>query len=725
MRTGRGWRSNPAGPTRSEAERPMTPETSARPDLAARDRARPVVEHAGPAVDCGRYPAKRIAGDTVLVHADAFADGHDLVTAEVRWRGPSAGTWASEPMRSVGNDRWEGSFKVAHPGRYEFAVRAGLDRFATWVHDLTAKVDAGQDVTVDLLVGERLLTTASRRARGPARAELRRAAARLRALSLSAQRTSSSDQASPALPASPSPSDPPPPATGSAEAVALVHDDSLRALASRHQDAGPWVSSETLHVEVARLRAGFGSWYELFPRSASADPARPGRLTDVVARLPDIARMGFDVLYLPPIHPIGHTNRKGPDGARTAGPDDPGSPWAIGSEAGGHTAVAPSLGSLDDVGALIEKAADHGIEVALDLALQCSPDHPWVTEHPTWFRRLPDGSIACAENPPKRYEDVYPIDFETADWAELWLALLGVVTFWANRGVRIFRVDNPHTKPLRFWSWLIPEVRRQHSDVLFLAEAFTKPRVMEHLAKIGFDQSYTYFTWRNAKWELETYLAELTQTEVAEYLRPNLWPNTPDILHATLQHGGRATFMSRLVLAATLSANYGVYGPPFELLEHEPRHEGSEEYLHSEKYETRWWDLDRPGNLSDLIARINRVRRDHPALQQNRTLRFHHIDNDQLLIYSKRAPAEAGPPATDRGPSDDVVLVVVNLDPAGVQSGWTFLTLDALGVHDGEPFEVHDLLTDARYEWRGPWNYVRLDPGIVPAHVFQVRGGSR
>ncbi len=699
----------------------MTPETRFSPEVAARDRARPVVEHVQPAVDCGRYPAKRIAGDTVLVQADAFADGHDLVTAEVRWRGPSSGTWASAPMRPLGNDRWEGSFKVAGPGLYEFAVRAGMDRFGTWVHGLTAKVDAGQEISVELLVGEQLLTTSSRRAKGPARAELRRAAARLRALALSAQRAGSREEAASPRPDRP---DPTSPSGVPAEAVALVHDDSLRALAARYQDAGPWVSSDTLRVDVGRFRAGFGSWYELFPRSASPDPDRPGRLSDVVGRLPDIARLGFDVLYLPPIHPIGHTNRKGPDGTRTAAPDDPGSPWAIGSEEGGHTAVDPGLGSLADVGTLIEEAAGHGIEVALDLALQCSPDHPWVSEHPTWFRRLPDGSIAFAENPPKRYEDVYPIDFETPDWAGLWSAVLGVVRFWAERGVRIFRVDNPHTKPLRFWRWLIPEVRRSHPDVLFLAEAFTKPRVMEHLAKIGFDQSYTYFTWRNAKWELETYLTELTRSEVAEYLRPNLWPNTPDILHATLQHGGRAAFMSRLVLAATLSANYGVYGPPFELLEHEPRHEGSEEYLHSEKYETRWWDLDRRGNLSDLIARINEVRRAHPALQQNRSLRFHHIDNDQLVVYSKRATAEPVLARGDQGP-DDVVLAVVNLDPGRAQSGWTYLSLEALGVPEGDPFEVHDLLTGARYVWRGPWNYVRLDPGIVPAHVFHVRGGSR
>ena len=699
----------------------MTSETRATPDVAARNRARPVVEHVRPVVDCGRYPAKRIAGDTVLVQADAFADGHDQVIVEVRWRGPSTGTWASAPMRPLGNDRWEGSFKVADPGRYEFAVRAGMDRFGSWVRGLTARVDAGQEISVELLVGEQLLTTASRRAKGPGRAELRRAAARLRALALAAQRARSTDEAASPRPG---PSDPTPPSGVSAEAVALVHGGSLRALASRYQDAGPWTSSDTLRIDVGRVRAGFGSWYELFPRSASPDPRRPGRLSDVVARLPDIARMGFDVLYLPPIHPIGHTNRKGPDGAPTAGPEDPGSPWAIGSEAGGHTAVDPGLGSLEDVGRLVEEAAGHDIEVALDLALQCSPDHPWVSEHPTWFRRLPDGSIAFAENPPKRYEDVYPIDFETADWAALWSAVLGVVRFWADRGVRIFRVDNPHTKPLRFWRWLIPEVRRSHPDVLFLAEAFTKPRVMEHLAKIGFDQSYTYFTWRNAKWELEAYLSELTRSEVAEYLRPNLWPNTPDILHATLQRGGRAAFMSRLVLAATLSANYGVYGPPFELLEHEPRHEGSEEYLHSEKYETRWWDLDRRGNLSDLIARINQVRRSHPALQQNRSLRFHHIDNDQLVVYSKRAAVETEPSGGDRGP-DDVVLVVVNLDPDRAQSGWTYLALEPLGVPDGEAFEVHDLLTDARYEWRGPWNYVRLDPGIVPAHVFHVGGGSR
>jgi starch synthase (maltosyl-transferring) len=428
--------------------------------------------------------------------------------------------------------------------------------------------------------------------------------------------------------------------------------------------------------------------------------------------------MGFDVLYLPPIHPIGRTGRKGPDGATRAGKGDPGSPWAIGGTEGGHRSIHPELGTLDDFRDLVTAAAARGIDVAIDLAFQASPDHPWVDEHPEWFRHLPDGSIRHAENPPKRYEDIYPLDFDTPNWQALWTELLEVVRFWITQGVKVFRVDNPHTKPFAFWEWMIRLVRAESPEVIFLSEAFTRPKVMQQLAKVGFTQSYTYFTWRSSKWELETYLAELTQTDMAEYFRPNFWPNTPDILTDALQHGGRAAFLSRLVLAATLSASYGIYGPPFELLEHAPRASGSEEYLHSEKYEVRSWDLTRPDSLSEFIARVNKVRRDHPALQFNDTLRFHRVDNEQVMAYSKvRAAGAAAEPGA---PGHDVVVTVVSLDHQSVQSGWVELDLESLGVDPARPYLMHDLLTGARYRWEGHRNFVMLDPSGLAAHLFSL-----
>lgn len=694
---------------RSVAEQGAGREAAVKPPTDG--RARPIVQRVTPSVEGGRYPAKRIVGDLVVVEADAFVDGHDHLRCEVRWRSAEAARWSSSPMRALGNDRWQGTFTVPSSGRYEFVVRAGVDRFTSWRKALDAKVTAGQAVDVDLLVGAGIFQQAAATAGARGGAELARVAERLRSASAATD--------------------------GGIEALAIVADDQLVTDVIRHQEFGPWVTSPAMGIEVDRPRAGFSSWYELFPRSASPDARRPGTLEDVRSLLPYVARLGFDVLYLPPIHPIGATNRKGRDGAALAEPLDPGSPWAIGSREGGHTAIDPSLGTLDDFDRLVAESTDRGIEIALDLAFQCSPDHPWVHEHPEWFRRLPNGSIAFAENPPKRYEDVYPLDFESEQWFELWQALHEVVLFWIERGVQIFRVDNPHTKSLRFWQWLIRAVRSEHPDVLFLAEAFTRPRIMEHLAKIGFHQSYTYFTWRNAKWELESYLTELTRTEVVEYLRPNFWPNTPDILHATLQHGGRASFMARLILAGTMTANFGIYGPAFELQEHLPRHEGSEEYLHSEKYEVRHWDLQDPRSLSDLIGRINAIRRSYRCLQQNRTLRFHHIDNDALIAYSKSdvtgEMAHDGSGAVPRQrdglglfhAGHETILVIVNLDPFHAQSGWVALDLAALGLADAgdQPFQVHDLLTEARYQWQGPWNFVRLDPGIVPAHVFAVGRG--
>ncbi len=491
----------------------------------------------------------------------------------------------------------------------------------------------------------------------------------------------------------------------------VLFDEQLGAVVAELADPRTGTSSEVYTVLAEVPKARFSTWYELFPRSAGPDPARHGTFADVCQRLDYVARMGFDILYLPPIHPIGITARKGRNAAVVAGKNDPGSPWAIGGDAGGHTAVHPELGTLDDFRALVEAARVRDIDIAIDLAFQASPDHPWVREHPTWFRHRPDGSIRYAENPPKRYEDIYPFDFASEEWPALWTALRDVVFFWVEQGVMVFRVDNPHTKPFAFWEWLISSVRDRAPEVIFLSEAFTRPRIMEHLARIGFTQSYTYFTWRSTKWELESYLTELTATEKSDYLRPNLWPNTPDILTEELQSGGRAAFIARLVLAATLSSSYGIYGPAFELQEQVPRQRGTEEYEGSEKYEVRSWDLDDPTSLSGLIGLVNRIRRDHEALQFNDQLRFHPIDNDQLIAYSKTRQSAEG---------NDVVLTIVNLDHQHTQSGWVNLDVDAVGLSADCPFVAHDLLSDARFVWKGRSNFVSLDPAGVPCHIMAL-----
>ncbi|HEY1192244.1 MAG TPA: alpha-amylase family glycosyl hydrolase, partial [Gemmata sp.] len=465
-----------------------------------------------------------------------------------------------------------------------------------------------------------------------------------------------------------------------------------------------------LGIVVDRPRARFSTWYELFPRSWAPEPGAHGTLKDVAAQLPRIAGMGFDVLYLPPIHPIGRAFRKGKNNSPTARHGDVGSPWGIGAAEGGHTAIHPDLGTFADFDHLIAEARNHGIDVALDIAYQCSPDHPWVKEHPDWFRRRPDGSIQYAENPPKKYQDIYPIDFESDDWRGLWRALADVVLFWVGRGVTVFRVDNPHTKAFPFWEWMIGEVKAQHPEVIFLSEAFTRPKVMYRLAKAGFTQSYTYFTWRNTKAELTEYFTELTRTKAAEFFRPNLWPNTPDILPEFLQWSGKPGFMARLALAATLGASYGIYGPAFELGESRPSAPGKEEYLDSEKYQITRWALGGPNDLSDFIARVNRIRHENPALQSDRGLRFHQTDNPELICYSKYDPATASR-----------VVAVVNLDPNHTQSGWVALDPAALGLEAGRPYQMHDLLAGGHYLWHGDRNFVFIDPRVVPAHVFQVR----
>jgi starch synthase (maltosyl-transferring) len=578
-------------------------------------RVRVVIENISPQIDCGRYAAKCLVGEAVVVEADVFADGHDKVKCALLSRAEGEGEWQETPMSPLGNDRWRASFVPQRLGRHAYTVKAWLEPVLEW------------------------------------------------------QREKQQGRPDPQL--------------------IRQHEPPLTVFADRE-------------------RAGFSTWYELFPRSAAAAGAH-GTFRDVETRLPYIAAMGFDVLYLPPIHPIGRAFRKGANNSLEPQPGEPGSPWAIGGEAGGHKSIHPELGTLEDFRHLVTKAQEHGIEIALDIAFQASPDHPYVREHPEWFLKRPDGTIQYAENPPKKYQDIYPFHFEGEAWNALWHELKSVVEFWMAQGVRIFRVDNPHTKPFDFWEWLIAEVRRRHPDVIFLSEAFTRPRVMQRLAKLGFTQSYTYFTWRNTKQELTEYFTELNAPPVADFFRPNLWPNTPDILPEYLQFGGRTAFMVRTVLAATLGACYGIYGPAFELMEHEPREPGSEEYRDSEKYQLRRWDLERASSLRDFIARVNRIRRENPALQRDRNLEFHAIDNESLLAYSK---------ATAQG---DAVLTVVNLDPHHAQSGWLHLDLAPLGVPDGASFQAHDLLSGARFLWKGARAYVSLDPEHTPAHILRIR----
>jgi starch synthase (maltosyl-transferring) len=646
-------------------------------------RKRVVIEGVKPEIDAGRFPIKRSAGEKVVVEADVFADGHGSLSCVLLYRLKNEKNWTEAPMRALGNDRWQGEFRVNELGRYLYTIEGWPDAFQTWRSDFIKRVDAGQDVRVDLLIGAELIAQAAERARGVDGKRLRQWATDLRGERDARQ----------------------------LEDLAL--DDQLADVMLRYPDRRFATRYEReLSVVVDPEIARFSSWYEVFPRSCAAEPGRHGTFQDCERWLPYIAGMGFNVLYLPPIHPIGSAYRKGKNNSTLSEAGDVGSPWAIGSEEGGHKAIHPELGSLEDFRRLIAKANEAGLEVALDVAFQCAPDHPYVREHPEWFRRRPDGTIQYAENPPKKYQDIYPLDFESEHWCQLWEELKSVFLYWAEQGVHIFRVDNPHTKPFAFWDWVIAEVKKKHPEAIFLSEAFTRPKVMYRLAKGGYTQSYTYFTWRNTKQELTDYFTELTKSELREFFRPNLWPNTPDILHEHLQVGGRPAFLSRLVMAGTLAANYGIYGPAFELCENTPREPGSEEYLNSEKYEIKQWNLDNPASLRPVITRLNRARRDNPALQSDWNLRFHVVDNDMLLCYSKSTDDFA-----------NVILAVINLDFTWPQSGWVTLDLASLGLDD-RPFEVQDLLGDGTYSWQGPRNFVKLDPHGLPAHVFRVRRGE-
>jgi starch synthase (maltosyl-transferring) len=654
-------------------------------------RLRAIIEGVAPQVDCGRFPVKRVVGEEVRVEADVFTDGHDKVTADLWYRYQDEQEWRRLPMTALVNDRWYASFPVEQLGRYHYTLSAWTDHFETWRYDLKKRYDADQELTIPFAIGVRFAREAASRARGDAAD-----AKRLKDWADQLDKRSRDPEQQLAL--------------GLEETYRLAMDTEIAQIIRRYPDPDTVKRFEKeLTVVVERERARFSSWYEFFPRSAG-QPGRHGSFKDAEKRLEYVAQMGFDVVYFPPIHPIGEAFRKGKNNAVSAEPDDVGSPWAIGAEEGGHKAIHPELGTLEDFRRLVEKARQLDMEIALDIAFQASPDHPYVKEHPQWFLMRPDGTIQYAENPPKKYQDIYPFHFESEDWPALWAELKSVFEFWIEQGVTIFRVDNPHTKSFRFWEWCITELKREHPELIFLSEAFTRPKVMHRLAKLGYSQSYTYFTWRNTKQELIEYFTELSQEEGREYFRPNVWPNTPDILPDSLQVGGRPAHVIRLILAATLSANYGIYGPTFELYDNRPRAAGAEEYLDSEKYQLREWNLKQAGSLKDLIAKLNGIRRRYPALQRDWGLRFHPIDNEQLLAYSKVMPG-----------GEDAVIVVVNLDVHHDHSGWLTLPLEHFGLEPNEQYQVEDLLSGARYIWQGPSNYVALSPHGQSAHILRLK----
>lgn len=640
-----------------------------------------VIANVQPCLDAGRHPVKREVGDTLVVEAEVFREGHDILTVMLKTRPAGQQQWTETPMALVnaGLDFWRGAYQLNENTRYEYTIEAWTDVFESWRQEVVKKLDAVQNVDNELLEGRAIVESAAKRASE---------ALAIKLLTVLEEFDAMGDQET--------------------RSAVMLADDLRKAMARLPERAATTVHDPILEVIVDRERARFGAWYEMFPRSQGSDPNKSATFADCGARLPEIREMGFDVIYLPPIHPIGHTFRKGRNNTLSAEPHEPGSPYAIGAEEGGHCAVNSELGTLEDFEAFVAASNDHGIEIALDFAVQCSPDHPWIKEHPEWFTFRPDGSIKYAENPPKKYQDIVNLNFFTEDRGALWNALRDVVLFWVDRGVKIFRVDNPHTKPVPFWEWMIREIQDQHPDVIFLAEAFTRPPMLKQLAKIGFSQSYTYFTWRNFKHELVEYGTELTQTDVAEYLRPNYFTNTPDILPPFLQTGGRPAFMIRLVLAATMSSTYGIYNS-FELCE-ATAVPGTEEYLNSEKYEYKVWDWDRPGNIKDYIAQVNRIRRENPALHELDNLRFYTAHDDNVLFYGKMTPSR-----------DNLVFVAVNLDPFDIHEAEVEFPLAEMGIPDDQTFEIEELLSGQKHLWTGPWHRLRLDPQTNPAAIFRVQ----
>lgn len=643
-------------------------------------RKRAIIEHVTPQINCGQFPIKRVVGEKITVQADVFGDGHDAVQVSLKYRPLSGQEWQEIPMNFLGNDRWEASFSLDTPGKYEYTVSGWIDHFLTWQKGLQKKFDAGQDLRVEFMIGAQLIEEAAERTPEGQRNVLHERAHLLRQ-----------------------------PSNISAEVQQVLSEEVSKLMTMYGDKSESGTYKRNLVVDIERKKALFSSWYELFPRSTAQEWGKHGTFKDCERLVPQIARMGFDVLYLPPIHPIGRAFRKGKNNNVASQPGEPGSPWAIGAAEGGHKGIHPELGTVEDFVSFVNTAKESGLEIALDLALQCSQDHPYVKEHPDWFKWRPDGTVQYAENPPKKYQDVLPINFETADWQNLWYELKSIVDYWIDKGVHIFRVDNPHTKPFNFWEWLIREVRNEHPQILFLSEAFTRPRVMERLAKIGFTQSYTYYTWRNTAYEIKQYMTELTKTDMREYFRPNFWPNTPDILPVSLQHGGEPAFISRLVMAATLSSNYGLYGPVYEFGINAPMAAGKEEYLDSEKYEIKLWDWNAETKIKDVMIRINRIRRENAALQTTWNIEFADTDNEQLLCYAKMDDTR-----TNR------MLMVASMDPYHMQAGYVKVPLHYFGIAPGSSYIVHDLLTGARYNWHHEWNYIELHPTLMPVHVFRI-----
>jgi starch synthase (maltosyl-transferring) len=641
---------------------------------------RVVISGISPQIEGGKYPAKRVIGESITITADVFGDGHDEVAASVLLKHQPDGQWEEFPMKFTINDRWSVTFPLNQLGFYQYQIIGWIDHYTTWKKGLVKKFDANQDISVELQIGAQMFEEAVELA------------------------TSEDDKAKLQLwiDAFNHPDN--------VEAkINLAVSDEVRLIMGRIR-ASDLITTfpETFNIEVERKKAGFSAWYEIFPRSASPEPGKHGTFNDVKKLLPRIAGMGFDILYFPPVHPIGELKRKGKNNTLTPSPTDPGSPWAIGNINGGHKAIHPQLGTIEDFESLVAEAKSFNLEIAMDIAYQCAPDHPYVKEHPQWFKWRPDGTVQYAENPPKRYEDILPFNFETEDWENLWQELKSVIDFWIEKGVRVFRIDNPHTKAFSFWEWLIKEVRAVHPEVLFLAEAFTRPRVMEKLAKSGFNQSYTYFTWRNSKWEFEQYLTELTKTEQQYYFRPNFWPNTPDILPHHLAEGGENAHIMRLILAATMSSNYGIYGPVYEFGVNTP-HPGKEEYTDNEKYEIKHWDWNRYSRTAEIMTMINTIRHENPALQTTWNIDFTQTDNDQIICYTK----------TDEE-SANMLIIAVNLDVFNTQGAHIRVPLQKLGIDPNQSYLVRDMLSGENYRWQGEYNFIQLNPYDMPAHIFKV-----
>lgn len=636
---------------------------------------RVAIEKVFPEIDNARFPIKRVIGEKVNIKAHIISDGHDEKTCFLYYKHEQDKDWQYKEMHLLYNDEWLSEFKVEKQGYYLYTVKAWIDYFKTWQLDLKKRLDNNQDISVDLLIGIELIEKVIMVADKNDVVKLKEYIDKINKRNVNA----------------------------------ALEDKILKIMQKYPEQDKISEYEKILKVYVERLKAGFSTWFEMFPRSCYGWNKKHSTFKDCEKILPEIAKMGFDVIYFPPIHPVGVTKRKGKNNSLIATPDDPGSPWAVGSKEGGHKSIHPELGSFEDLNNLINKAKEYGIEIAIDIAFQCSLDHPYIKEHPEWFKWRPDKTIQYAENPPKKYEDIVHFNFECDNWQELWEELKSIFIFWAEKGIRIFRVDNPHTKPFLFWEWVISEVKKQYPDVIFLSEAFTRPKIMYRLAKIGFTQSYTYFTWRNSRQEIEEYIKELTQTEAYEFFRPNFWPNTPDILHEFLQKGGRPAFITRLVLAATLSSNYGIYGPAYILCLNEP-FPGKEEYNNNEKYEIKYWNLDLPGNLKPEIIKINQIRKDNKALQSNRNLRILGCDNPQIIAYVK---------STDD--FSNIVMCVVNLDPFNKQSAWVESPIDWLGFSPSDEYEVIDIFNNTTYKWKGNWNFVILTPHQTQAHVLIFR----